>query len=491
MTNPGNIWRKFTRLYILALSAVAFLSVLGQVLIQLTLHNQLNDSRMINYAGRQRFLSQQIVKNILLLTGKETTPADQLYLNELRQGLGIWEKHHRALQHDKAEVLGFSVSNTDSTRQLFAQLEPHFLALRDRARDVIVRSQDGKNANILPGDTREMLAHERVFLELMDQIVFQYDHAAEARVNRLRQIELLLLGVTLLVLGVEGLLIFRPAVNKLRETIAQLLTAETQATHMNEELMVLNQSLKEAKEELLATANQKHLQQMSEQKVRAAYLIEGQEEERKRLARELHDGLGQMLTALKLGIENMGAHGTFSEKGQKMLAELKTLIGQTIQETRVISFNLMPAVLSDFGIASALKLLTSQTSNNTGFNITFNTNFNGARLPKNIEIGMYRIAQEGIHNALKYAQADRIAVELVTKKKYIHLIIADNGKGFLYGQEEENGIAHLGINNMQERSHMINGSMKIDSRPGKGTRIQIKVPVTYLEDEQNQSVISG
>jgi signal transduction histidine kinase len=198
-----------------------------------------------------------------------------------------------------------------------------------------------------------------------------------------------------------------------------------------------------------------------------------------------------MLTALKLGIENMGAHGTFSEKGQKMLAELKTLIGQTIQETRVISFNLMPAVLSDFGIASALKLLTSQTSNNTGFNITFNTNFNGARLPKNIEIGMYRIAQEGIHNALKYAQADRIAVELVTKKKYIHLIIADNGKGFLYGQEEENGIAHLGINNMQERSHMINGSMKIDSRPGKGTRIQIKVPVTYLEDEQNQSVISG
>jgi signal transduction histidine kinase len=260
---------------------------------------------------------------------------------------------------------------------------------------------------------------------------------------------------------------------------------------MNEELLVLNQSLQEAKEALLAAANQKHLQQLSEQKVRAAYLIEGQEEERKRLARELHDGLGQMLTALKLGIEKMGAHGTFTEKGQKQLEELKTLIGQTIGETRVISFNLMPAVLSDFGIASALKLLTSQTSNNTGSNITFHTNFNGARLPKNIEIGLYRIAQEGIHNALKYAQANRIAVELVTKKKYIHLTIADNGKGFVYGEEEAKGVAHLGINNMQERSHMINGSMKIQSEPGKGTRIHIKLPVTYLEDEQNHSVISG
>ncbi|CAA9337783.1 MAG: hypothetical protein AVDCRST_MAG56-7744 [uncultured Cytophagales bacterium] len=491
MTTPGNISRKFTRLYIAALSAVAFLSVLGQVLVQRTLHNQLNDSGMINYAGRQRFLSQQIVKNVLLLTAPGVTPAGPVYLRELRQGLDVWEKHHQALRHDQAGVLGFSVANRDSTRRLFARLEPHFRAIRGRARDVMARAGAGKAASPAGVDHRDLLAHERTFLSLMDRIVSQYDQAARARVHRLRRIELLLLGFTLLVLAAEGLLVFRPAVGKLRDTIAQLLTAETKATHMNEELLVLNQSLKEAKEELLATANQKHLQQMSEQKVRAAYLIEGQEEERKRLARELHDGLGQMLTALKLGIENMGAHGTFSEKGQKLLAELKTLIGQTIGETRVISFNLMPAVLSDFGIASALKLLTSQTSNNTGRNVTFRTNFNGARLPKNIEIGMYRIAQEGIHNALKYAQADRIAVELVTKKKYIHLVIADNGKGFQYGKEAENGVAHLGINNMQERSHMINGSMKIDSRPGEGTRIHIRVPVTYLENEQNHSVISG
>ncbi|HEX8530307.1 MAG TPA: ATP-binding protein [Cytophagales bacterium] len=486
MTNPHHLSRKFTRLYILALSAVAFLSVLGQGLIQLTLHNGLNDSGTVNYAGRQRFLSQQIVKNILLLTGRPATPADSVYLRELRQGLADWEKHHRDLRRGN----GAGPDEAD-TRRLFAQLAPHFEAIRNRANQVIGERESGKPPAGPGRDEAALLAHERTFLALMDRIVFAYDHAARARVHRLRRIEGGLLVVTLLVLAAEGLLVFRPAVRKLRDAVGQLLTAETKATQMNEELLTLNQSLQEAKEELLATTHQKHLQQLSEQKVRAAYLIEGQEEERKRLARELHDGLGQMLTALKLGIEKMGAHGTFSEKGQKLLEELKTLIGQTIGETRVISFNLMPAVLSDFGIASALKLLTAQTSSNTGSNITFQTNFNGARLPKNIEIGLYRIAQEGIHNAVKYAHADRIAVELVTKKKYIHLTIADNGKGFTYGAEEEQGVAHLGINNMQERSRLINGSMKIQSEPGKGTRIHIKLPVTYLEDEQDHSVISG
>jgi signal transduction histidine kinase len=486
MTNPSHLSRKFTRLYILALSAVAFLSVLGQGLIQLTLHRQLDNSGMINYAGRQRFLSQQIIKNILLLTDGTATSGDSVYRRELRQGLAVWEKHHQVLRRDYAVEPRFFAFSGGDTQRLFGQLEPHFQAIRQRAAQVIwQRETEAGTAQL---DQAALLAHERNFLALMDRIVFAYDHAARARVHRLRWIEAGLLGFTLLVLVAEGLLVFRPAVDKLRDTIGQLLTAETKATQANEELLVLNQSLQEAKEALLTAANQKHLQEMSEQKVRAAYLIEGQEEERKRLARELHDGLGQMLTALKLGIEKMGAHGTFSEKGQKLLEELKTLIGQTIGEARVISFNLMPAVLSDFGIAPALKLLTSQTSNNTGLNITFQTNFDGARLPKNIEIGLYRIAQEGIHNALKYAQADRIAVELVTKKKYIHLTIADNGKGFVYG--EEKSVAHLGLNNMQERSHMLNGSMKIHSEPGKGTRIHIKLPVIYLEYEQNHSVIS-
>ncbi len=378
---------------------------------------------------------------------------------------------------------------------MFTNIEPHFQAIRLQLHKVItlLEAPGVPDTAAVRQSVEVILAHERTFLGQMDQIVFQYDHEAKAKVNYLRKIELLLLIITICVLLVEGLLIFRPAVEKLRQTILQLLAAKNKAKQMNDELISLNQSLKEAKRELLEAAHQKHQQQMSEQKLRAAYLIEGQEEERKRLARELHDGLGQMLTALKLGIENVGTHASFTEKGFKAMEDLKSLIGQTIQETRTISFNLMPAVLSDFGIASALKLLTAQTASSTGANITFTSNFNGERLPKNIEVGMYRIAQEGIHNAIKYAQARRITVELVTRIKYVHLVIADNGKGFefenVHADTEQNGIAH-GIYNMQERAQMINGLMKIDSRPGKGTKIHFKLPMIYLEDEQNYSVIS-
>jgi signal transduction histidine kinase len=178
-----------------------------------------------------------------------------------------------------------------------------------------------------------------MFLETMDKIVFQYDREAKEKVNTLRKIELILLAITLGVLALEGFFVFRPAVLSLRDSIRKLIEAEKQAFKMNEEL-----------------AKQK----MREQTLRTASLIEGQEEERKRLSRELHDGLGQMLTALKFGIENMGNYATYTEKGQEALEELKKMVGQTIQETRTISFNLMPSVLNDFGISSALKILVSQ-----------------------------------------------------------------------------------------------------------------------------------
>jgi signal transduction histidine kinase len=490
-----NITRRFTRLYILALSAVAFLSILGQVLVQVTLHNQLNDSWIINYAGRQRFQSQEIVKNIVLLNERHQRADAAIYLADLKRVLPSWEKYHEELKNGDLVDLGVSVSSSDTIRQMFLELEPHFQVMLQQAKRAmaLIQAPAGRDTVAIQASIQAILDHEMMFLKQMDAIVFQYDHEAKEKVKMLQSIELFLLGFTVFILMLEGLLIFRPAVRQLRQTIYQLIEAENQTMQMNEELVVLNESLQEAKEELLTAANQKYQQQINEQKLRAAYLIEGQEEERKRMARELHDGLGQMLTALKFGIENIGSHGQFTEKGEKALNHLKELIIQTIQETRTISFNLMPAVLSDFGITSALKLLVSQTANSTGVNITFLSSLQGERLPKNVEIGLYRIAQEGLHNALKYAQATNISLTLSSKKKHIQLTIADNGKGFEYESAQfgpdEKGVVH-GISNMKERSNILNGDMKITSRSGKGTRILIKVPLILLEDEQDYRVIS-
>jgi signal transduction histidine kinase len=456
-----SIARKFTRLYIIALTAVAFLSVLGQFSIQQTLNKQKSDSWIINFAGRQRFKSQQIVKDILLLTSESFVVNKQMRLKDLKELVGYWEKYHNQIRNGNIVDLGIKMENSDTIKHLFKTINPHFTAIIHNARKIILHleTEEAPNEVLLKDWAQQILAHEGMFLETMDKIVFQYDREAKEKVNTLRKIELILLAITLGVLALEGFFVFRPAVLSLRDSIRKLIEAEKQAFKMNEEL-----------------AKQK----MREQTLRTASLIEGQEEERKRLSRELHDGLGQMLTALKFGIENMGNYATYTEKGQEALEELKKMVGQTIQETRTISFNLMPSVLNDFGISSALKILVSQTASNTGLDITFKSSLNGERFARNIEIGIYRIAQEGLNNALKYSKSESITIELSSQKKFIYLTIKDKGKGFNYVENNERNFVakgpENGIINMRERAQLLNGEIKITSGIGKGTQIKIKIP---------------
>ncbi|MDQ4141345.1 MAG: sensor histidine kinase, partial [Bacteroidota bacterium] len=332
----------------------------------------------------------------------------------------------------------------------------------------------------------QLLENERTYLQAMDQIVFQYDAEASERVNNSQRMEHIVLLFTLGVLLLEGLFVFRPAVTQIKSTIHLLLEAKQQTQLANEELIRANKSLAETKEALLEATNQKYQQEINEQKLRSTYLLEGQEEERKRVAREIHDGLGQMLTALKYGIEKISDSTDCSETAKKNFTELRHLVSQTITEARTISFNLMPAVLSDFGLASALKLLTNQLASGSNINVSFTTNWNGKRLAKNIEIGLYRVSQEALHNAVKYAQANQITVDLQAKKKYIHLQISDNGQGFtqdnLIMPSGKTGLAH-GISNMKERVFLLNGEININSKPGQGTQIHVKVPFLAIDHD--------
>jgi signal transduction histidine kinase len=459
-----SIAKKFTRLYILALTAVAFLSISGQVSIQWTLNKQMSDSWIINYAGRQRFKSQQIVKEILLLTSSSVITDKAARLNDLKDLVRYWEKYHYEIRNGNLKDLGVTVENSDSVQLLFKKIDPYFQAILKNSKKIIELFESGNQSDLeLQLCAQKILANESLFLSNMDSIVFQYDREAKEKVSTLRQIEIILITITIIVLILEGFFVFRPAVQSLNDSIEQLILAEKKAVKMNEEL-----------------AKQK----LREQKLRAASLIEGQEEERKRLSRELHDGLGQMLTALKFGIENIEHYTKLPEKGTSALEDLKTMVGQTIQETRTISFNLMPSVLNDFGIASALKLLVSQTASNTGINITFKTGLNGERFPKNVEIGLYRITQEGINNAMKYANGDSIHVELTSHKKFIQLTIEDNGKGFTYNPNKEKFKANSpenGISNMRERCDLLNGEFKISSKLGKGTEIKIRIPIGSVD----------
>lgn len=198
------------------------------------------------------------------------------------------------------------------------------------------------------------------------------------------------------------------------------------------------------------------------------FLIEGQENERERIARDLHDGLGAMLTTmkLKLGQEN----DNIAKK------ELNELLDEAIKEARNLSGNLMPSVLSDFGLNEALSILAQSTEKNTGTKVKFHWEQEGekSKLKKDKQVYVYRIAQESINNAIKHANSSVIMLTVTEFDDHMNVFIKDNGKGFdVDSMEEKTG---LGIRNIKERTDLLNGEVTIES--GKqGTSIDVNIPL--------------
>ena len=169
--------------------------------------------------------------------------------------------------------------------------------------------------------------------------------------------------------------------------------------------------------------------------------------------------------------------GKTSELDRQKVTNLGQLVGQTIQEVRGISNNLMPTVLNDFGIKLALKQLVDSTVRNTGAPLVFNSNLKDERFEPHIEIGLYRIAQEAIHNAVKYAQATEINVQLMRQEKDILLRIKDNGRGFRnIKKTSKTLVPSHGLTNLQERTRLLDGKIKIQSIVGQGTEITVTIP---------------
>lgn len=465
--------RLFTYRYILALSLIAGLTLWGQVLIQRQLGKQENDSWLINEAGRQRFRSQMIVKDVLLLLDAPTAANAQTTRTQLSRTLDQWAAYHQQLQSGNLTDRHTQSQNSAALQAMFAGLEPHFKAIQQEARrftQSALSSADARSA------VATILQHDSAFLSQMDKIVQQYEAEASQKIRALRQTEWLLLAITLLVLVLEAIFIFRPAVRALGQTLGQLTTAQETTQSMNYDLQQSNQALQDAQGKLLRESALRHQQQMNEQVVRMAALMQGQEEERRRLSHDLHDGLGQMLTGLKLLVENVRSVHLLPEREQRAYANLKELVIKTIQETRQISNNLMPPVLSDFGLEPALRQLVDQKVRQTGLTILIESEGEAGRLDPAVEIGLYRIAQEALTNAIRHADADEIDVLLQINGDNLLMTISDNGRGVAAAAPESILNGH-GLHNMRERARLLNGVFRLASEVDQGTRVIVTIPL--------------
>ncbi|UTA67089.1 ATP-binding protein [Emticicia sp. 21SJ11W-3] len=477
-TLERQVTKRLTKFYILALTAVAVLSITGQMLIQHSLKETLDDAHVVNIAGRQRMLSQRLSKMAILLTSTDRFSDEaNYYEKDFAETLTLWTKCHEGFMKGSVQFSQeVAVKNSASTVAMLQELDPVFRLIKNRM-ELIGNEKTANKHKILD----EVLLNERLYLNQMDKIVFQYDQEAEARVKRVQNIELLLFVVTISILVLEGLLIFRPLTHYIKQVIKKLLDSEEALQQKNLELSMANQKLLEAQENIIKITAEKYELIRKEDNVRSGALLEGQEEERRRLSRELHDGIGQMLTGLKLNSERLKDVLPTNEKQKRILEEHNKLIDETIGATREVSFNLMPPILTDFGLGAAIRLLAENTTRSTGIKLTFESNLDNLRLNSNLEVNLYRIVQEALNNIMKHAKATEVFISLNKTKTEVELLITDNGIGFDPKSIKNESAINNGLSNMQTRVHLSGGQLKIHSIPTKGTQIIVKIPKQYAK----------
>jgi two-component system sensor histidine kinase DegS len=602
--DSSNKFAKLGMWYIMALSIIILVAIVGQMLIQRHLDSQISDSRVVNLAGTQRYKSQWIVKMSLLLYQDMDHKHFPDKISTLEKLLGEWRRGHEGLQHGDPG-LDLPGNNSAKITDMFTDLDPYFQLIYSSAQRIIDLKRSNLNdSTALSEAINTILANETIFLTKMDQIVYQYDHEAKAKVATLSRLEYILLVVSIVVILLEILFVFRPTTLQVNKTMNQLIASEKNAKKLSKEIGALYASLEKSYEDLsyvnlppenpklyaktdrggnvifvadlfyeltgkkekiasmplqelfpkagldeewmegviesLSEGNiwqgvirydglegkihwadvmivpsyneeneveewlvlgaditlQKQAEQnmseknkaaiekkINQQKFRSVLILEGQEEERKRLAMDIHDGIGQMLTSLKFHIESIDP-AKRPEEMQTKLNEIQQLITQVIKEVRRVTFNLKPTVLGDYGLQAALNVFVKEIAKLSDIELTYHSDADGTlRLPQKIENNIFRIIQEAINNAIKYSGATRIEVTLHQAGNNIVITVRDNGKGFdekLVEKRSVNIESGRGFFNMYERTEYINGSLDVRSEPGKGTTIALTVPVKSL-----------
>ncbi|MDO5968661.1 type IV pili methyl-accepting chemotaxis transducer N-terminal domain-containing protein [Flavivirga aquimarina] len=588
-------FERLRRLYIIALSTIALSVIVSQILIRKHLNDQESDSRVINIAGRQRMLSQKLTKEIFSISIENNHQKQIELKNKFKKTLQLWELSHYALQ-EGSDSLRLPGNNSDVILNKFKDINLPFNAISTASSSVIKKIESTSNSTFTE-ELKTIQENEGAFLQQMDQIVNQFDLEAEEKVDWLRNLEMVLMTITLLLLLGEFLFIFWPTAKTVKNSLTELLEAEKKAkkmafdadvlsdakeksikelralshaidetlffaritpngviTHMGKkfsrlfkfskfttnalfskvisiheneqtviddivsnhkktgwqgevkattkdqigvwlEMSIIPFTLTDDKSELLIIASDitskkagqieierltqaSFEEKMNQQKTISSKIIENQEKEQNRIAKDVHDGIGQMLTGLKYNLESIDIKDI--DKTAIKIEHLKELTSNIIKGVRTATFNLTPPELADYGIVPAITKLTQELSKLTGKDIVFynKTDFTD-RLDSLAEINIYRIVQEAINNAIKYADSSHILVSLSHSKDILSIVVDDDGKGFDPAKIKnvKNGEGGMGMTFMKERIKYIDGRLFLNSEKDKGTRVTLNIPL--------------
>ncbi|NHN33857.1 sensor histidine kinase [Paenibacillus agricola] len=217
-------------------------------------------------------------------------------------------------------------------------------------------------------------------------------------------------------------------------------------------------------------------------------IILAQEEERKRIAREIHDGLAQTLANVVLRTEiaermlNKDAIGSAKEE----LSDLKVQVRSGIEEVRKIIFNLRPMALDDLGLVPALRKFIQDYEDKTKIRTKMDLVGKETRLPSGMEVAIFRVVQETFSNVLKHSHASHVALEVTYQQQMVKIMVKDNGIGFVVEQinKKIDKGSHYGLMGMRERMELLEGRMEIESGKGAGTKVSMTIPIKLESKEE-------
>jgi signal transduction histidine kinase len=206
-------------------------------------------------------------------------------------------------------------------------------------------------------------------------------------------------------------------------------------------------------------------------------IIEATEEERKRIAKDLHDGIVQNLTALSLRLQKgFSMIKDVTDEQKQRYAESKAMLDDSIAEVRNISHQMMPRALGEMGLIPAIDDMLNRSLGSSDIRFEFEHHkVEGIRFPENLEVSLYRICQELINNIIKHSGAKAVSIQLLKTNTHLVLVVEDNGKGFTFESEESrNGI---GLMNITSRAKAMNGEVNYQPSPAQGTVATIRIPL--------------
>lgn len=214
-------------------------------------------------------------------------------------------------------------------------------------------------------------------------------------------------------------------------------------------------------------------------------IIAAQEEERKRIARELHDETSQSLTSLMLGLKLIHQAKNLEEV-KSLSTDLRELIYKTLEEIQWLSYELRPRSLDDLGLSAALKRYVKELSHHADLDIVYDMEgCRDIRLNSIMETTVYRVVQESLTNVRRHACAQKVKVFLRCSDRNMQAIIEDDGKGFDLDAIQKKQQT-LGLFGMNERAALVGGKLSIDTEQGKGTKVTLAIPMKKIEELNNQ-----